>query len=254
MKNSLYLPAYEQIFLDENEELLPAMVAPGVPPLLVQAVCNNFRRAGIASLLQTGRSRVFRLRLQRSGRAFAHFLAQADPSDKLTSQSRPLLDSLGAGDFDTAVELAQTSRHDWSADAEYEEEFLFYEFLMQSQLLGMPKDQSGALLDRWEVCLEGTEDLRLPVCRALHEEDDVAFNAALTVFLKERAKEYLRERSRHDPEVMATEASIAIEGVAFARLARRRGLPGHDEYPQVPSVALDNEALAWRKDSFRDLS
>jgi hypothetical protein len=254
LKNALYLPAYEQGFLDENEELLAAFLAPGVPSGLVSAYCDNFRRAGIASLLQTGRSRIFRLRLQRSGRAYAHFLAHAPLAEQRTSHSFPLLDAVAAGDWATATEIAQRARHDWVQEDEYEEDFLCYEFLMQSQLLDASPAATAVLLRRWESCLEGSADLRLPVCAALQALDAAAFGEAIGEFMTERKRGYAREPDLHAPEVMATEASVSVEGVALIRMALRKGIAVTEQYPQVPSLALDDEPIVWRSDSFSDFS
>lgn len=254
MKKSQFLPVYEQNFLADNGQLL-AKVQNGQAPLRhVLAFCANFRRAAIASLLQTARSPLFRKRLQRSGAAFAHFLQQAAHETKKTSASMPYLDALAAGDFDTATVIAQLSRRDWRSDEEYEEDFLFYEVLMQHGSLGADDGTVSGLIDRWEQCLAGTVDERLEVCRALVRRDAAAFEKALKKWLRVRASDFRDRRSELEDEVLATEASVSIEGVAIARLAVRNGLPLVQDYPQIPSTARDDAPLAWSARSFTDLS
>jgi hypothetical protein len=254
MKQSLYLPVYENNFLEDNRELLPALVDGRANIRHASAFCTNFRRAAIAALLQTGRSRVFRLRLHRSARAWVHFLGFIAEVDKRTSASFPLLDAIGSGDFGSATEIAKLSRHEWVQDEEYEEDYLFHEFIMQSALLDASYERAAALLDRWEACLGNSEDLRLPVCRALFAADESAFDEALRAWLEERAQEFADNEDTFEPESLATEASVSIEGLALLRLASRKGMTLDRDYQHVPSVAREDEPLTWKPSSFTEVS
>lgn len=254
MKKSLYLPVFEQGFLDDNEELLPGLLEDRATLRHVLAFCSNFRRAGIAALLQTGRASVFRTRLQRSGRAYVHFLKNAREQGKRTSESLPLFDAISAGDLASAAEIARLSRHNWMTDEEYEEDFLFYEFIMQHEFLNATGELTASLLDRWGACLQGNEDPRLEVCRALFASDGEAFHQALAAFLEERRHVFEERADRTEPEVMATEASLSVEGVALLRLARRKGAARAAEYPQVPKPAMDDKPMVWQPDSFTEIA
>jgi hypothetical protein len=214
-------------------------------------ICNNFRRAAIASLLRTGGGRLFRDRLQRGGAAYAYFLGRSpDNTEERVSESFPLLDAIGAGDFDTAATIARLSSHRWLKDQEYEEDFLFYEFLMQHVLLGASAAEALAMLDRWEACLEGTEDRRLDVCRAILSVDSEAFAEALPLYLEERQQSYEEQGDLLPPEIRLTEQAVSIEGLAFIRIAQRKGIAVQAGYQQIPEPTRSDRPVAWSSDSF----
>ena len=118
MTDARYLPVIENNFLLDNEELVPLVRDGRAAQEQIATVCDNFRRAAIASLLRMGRSRLFRLRLQRSGSAYLRYLGYSNPEDLRVGESKPLLDAIGADDFQTATAIAQSSRHDWVQEEE----------------------------------------------------------------------------------------------------------------------------------------
>jgi hypothetical protein len=252
MKGALFLPAYEQGFLDDNRRLLPPLLEGTFGIRLALTVCTNWRRAAIASLLQSGQAAQFHRRLQRSGTAYLHFLRQASPAQTRLSDSAPFLDAVAAGDDRTAAGISERSNRSWVRDEEYEEDFLFYEFVMRHSAARSPLAPTMALLDRWEACLAGTEDPRLAVCRALVGSDSAVFDAALVDYLGRRERERRAELDMQEPEAAATEASVSVEGLAFRRLAAERGLTPAAEHPQIP-VPLSQPAIAWPADSFRTI-
>jgi hypothetical protein len=212
------------------------------------------RRAAIASLLRTGRPGIFRQRLQQSGSAFAWYLGQSQPGAVRLSDSAPFLDAVAAGDLATASEIARRSHHVWVATDEYEEDFLFYEFLT-TPALGAEAAATGPalkLLVRWEAALAGTEDPRLGVCRALIGGESSGFDAALLDFLNARERQQREALDMQEPEAAATESSVSIEGLALRRLAVEWGLTPAAEHPQIP-VAIFTDRVAWPGDSFRTI-
>jgi hypothetical protein len=252
VKNAVFLPLYEKGFLHDNEEYLASLVERRYGTKLALAVCVNWRRAAIASLLQSGRSNEFYRRLQRSGSAFLYFLRGTPPNATRLSDSAPFLDAIVAGDFATADEIAQRSNHTWLKDEEYEEDFLFYEFLMVYAMPGVLITDATKLLDRWEECLAGTDDTRLGVCRALIGDDPDAFDQALTDYLDARELEQRKQLPMLEPEAAATEASVSIEGLALRQIAARRGLATMAEHPQIP-VPLVQQPAQWPPESFRSI-
>lgn len=250
MIDSRFLPVVESNFLGDNEELVALLRTGRATRRHVLALCTNFRLAAIASLLMTGRGRFFRDRLQRSGAAYAYYLPRAADSDERVSESFPLLDAIGAGDFGTAAAVARSSRHRWVETEEYEENFLFYEFLMQHALLDAPDGEALALLDRWQACLAGTDDRRLDVCRAIFDADPAAFAEALPLYLEERRQHYDEQGDLLAPEVCLTEPAVSVEGLAFIRIAQRKGMPVQPGYQQIPDPTRSDEPVAWSPDSF----
>jgi hypothetical protein len=247
-----HLPIAVANAVDENIDLLAGVVNRSAERDEVLAFCRNFRIAGIGLLLVSGSADPFRRMLHMSGRAFAHYLDKADPSAKRTSQSDPFFDAVAAGDMATAEEIAVRSSRSWVAEEEYEEDFLFPEYLMQRFFLGAAKPAREDLLVRWEAALQGSEDGRCDVCKALEHGDGPALGPALERLLRERKDRFdrLAEREAIAPEVYDTEGQVAIEGLALVRLAESLGLPTEREYPNVPSLARGGPAQAWVADDW----
>jgi hypothetical protein len=169
-----------------------------------------------------------------------------------TSEASAFLDAIAAGDFATADEIARRSTHVWTESDEYEEDFLFYEFLMVHAAPGAPVGEATKLLDRWEKCLAGTDDTRLPVCRALIEADRDAFDRALIDYLDAREREQREQLPMLEPEAAATEASVSIEGLGLRQIAARRGLAPLAEHAQMP-LPLAEPSTDWPVESFRTI-
>lgn len=236
---SEFLPVFVQNALADNEEFLPELLAGEVTWESVLSLCQNFRIAGIGLLFMTGTAERFHPFLHHSGRAFAHFLGTLGDDAKLTSQCLPFFDAVAAGDDEGAALVARQARRDWRSGLEYEEDFLFVEFLMQHFFLGAPVDKCAALLMRYKTALQGAEDCRLTLCGALLESDSRAFEDSLERFLSERrdAMEDGETRGFVSSEVLATEGHLSVEGLALVSLAERKGLETREDYLHLPSVA-----------------
>lgn len=252
---SEFLHLFVQNALEENaEELVPRLARAAVARADALAVCANYRLAAIGMMFLACDRAFFQRRLRQSGRAWAHFLSRPAAGDRRGSDAAgPLLDAIAANDLDGAAEIARAMPRAWDQDSEYEEDFLFPEFLAQRFFLGADDAACTALLDRWERALQGTEDARLDVCRALQAKDARAFDAGLARFLSERRDAFAR-RARDGAvsrEVLATEAKLSVEGLALVALAERRGLPTEKEYPGVPSTARGLPAVPGRPDEWR---
>lgn len=257
---SKFLPVIIKNAILENTLLAPKLLSGPPSVKRVLAFCGNYRMAAIGSLLLTGRSQHFFLFLPQSGRAFAHFLTHAEALSPRLSQCAPFFDAVGAGDFEGAADIARRSRRTWAQGEEYEEDFLFPYFLMQHFFLDAPATACESLLARYEQALQGAEDLRLEVCRALLAGDSDAFNAALTQYLCEH-KDVLDKRSRESvvpEEEKAAGMNVSIEGLALVRLAERKGLETEEEYLLIPSIAREAPRAAvapeaWMQPSLETL-
>ncbi|MBZ4415082.1 Imm49 family immunity protein [Myxococcus sp. RHSTA-1-4] len=251
---SQFLPVFVQNALEDNEELLPDVVEGRADFSAILEFCQNFRTAGIGALFLGSAPKVFRQMLHHSGRAYAHFLGYADPRTTLTSKALPFFDAVASGDFDGAALIARSSRRSWAQGEEYEEDFLFAEFLMQQLFLGATPRAGADMLERYEAALQGSEDSRLAVCKALLDDDADGFNASLALFLSERGDlmAELNESGALMEEESATEGNLCVEGLALVRLAEHKGLETERDYLHVPSTArkggrITFSAEAWRK-------
>ncbi|WP_158623825.1 Imm49 family immunity protein [Corallococcus llansteffanensis] len=233
--------------------MLPVLEARAATQSQVLAFCGHLRLAGIGTLFLTGTPEVFHQRLKQSGEAFAWFLQGAEVLSKQTGSTLPFFDAIAAGDMATAGEVAREARHSWAQGEEYEEDFLFVEFLMQRFFLGASQDTCERLLARYEQALQGAEDIRLPLCQALVTRDAEGFEESLKGFLSERDDRFESNANSESPERLATEALLSVEGLALVRLAEREGFPLAEDYLHVPSVALEGRAPSLESNSWRRL-
>jgi hypothetical protein len=248
MRKSYFLPVYESNALRDAEKLLPVWLAgpgQGGPAL---RVCTYLRQAAIASLLQTGESQTFRLRLQRSGRLYTAFLQASDADAQRRSQALPFFDALTAGDLDTAREIAQLCTTGWVCDAEAEDDFLFVHAFMRLAE-DAAQDELERLASRWQASLEGSYDARLGVFQALLNGDAKGLQVELRDFLDARREE-LDDETRSSPEALATEVVISVEALGVLRLAQSRGIDLRESLRGAPVVARDAHPLSWTADSY----
>lgn len=251
---SKFLPVHVSNALGEAEELVPALEAGRMDLDEVLRLCRLFRIAGIGSLFLEGEPDELQRRLAQSGRAFAHWSERAPDAQKVASLGLPFFDAVAAGDLDGAAAIARASRRTHARGEEYEEDFLFVEWLMQRFFLGADAAALEQLLGRWDDALQGADDPRLDLCRALAARDARAAGQALTRFLEDREDVFLEqaESDSLDADVADTEAAFSVEGVALARLADGLGLRVGAEFPFVPAVARMATPIqvapdAWRK-------
>nr|WP_225937985.1 Imm49 family immunity protein [Myxococcus sp. RHSTA-1-4] len=203
----------------------------------------------------TGLPGEFHLRLHQSGRAYAAWLRNAAEGERRTGQSPPFFDAIAVGDLEGAARIAHLSKRTWTQGAEYEEDFLFVEFLMQRFFLGASAETCELLLRRHEKALSGAEDVRLEVCGALQAADAGGFDEALRRFLSERRDHYeeLARKGGTAPELLATEGKLCVEGVALVRLAEGLGMETEEDYLYIPSVARENVSRVFHEDSWKAL-
>ena len=74
-------------------------------------------------------------------------------SAKLTSRSEPFFDAIAAADFDGARAIAVASRRTWRQGEEYQEDFLFVDFVMKHFFLGAPDAECQQTLELHEQVL-----------------------------------------------------------------------------------------------------
>jgi hypothetical protein len=234
--------------------LLPDVLTPGISLDDMLDYCRLYRIKGIAALFLGDPPDTLLSELSKSGRAFLHFLRTTPDTEKATSQALPFFDAVAATDAGCAREIAQASRPTWNAELEYEEDFLYVWFLMRHFFLDGSHAESAALLERWNIVLDGSSDVRLDVCAAFLENDASAFHAALSALLG-REDAANRARAAKDglpPELAATEASLSVEGLALLRLADAKGFQTGSDYVLVPSAGRERAQIDFEPDAWRE--
>jgi hypothetical protein len=233
------LPAVEKSCGLDLEEALPAVLARRVSADQMAAFCRLYRRIGVSNLLMSGEPEAFFGYLSRGARAFAYFLEGAPPEKKKTSRSEPYFDALACGDDGAAAAIASHSRPTWNEGEEYEDDFLYPWFLMSRFTLGTRPAALDHILDRWARVLEGGEDPRLELCRALYQRDQDLFDQSLEVVLSNRQEDDRNriEAERMPPDDVPTLAKVWVELLALLRLAESCGLRTQEHLPLAPSIA-----------------
>jgi hypothetical protein len=163
------------------------------------------------------------------------------PRYSTTAHNRALYDAIVVGDASSATELAARGRGRWNGDYEYEDDFLFNEFLHELFLSDPSAPTPIAALQRTvDRLTEVKEDPNAPevaVCAALTKGNAELFDAGMAGLLAARAKRFAEEPMT-PPELSATEQYVFVQGLALMLLARRHGIRTPNEYPTIPAPLL----------------
>jgi hypothetical protein len=226
---------------------VPLLLAPNVDRHRALAFCTQYRRRGIALMLQKGGAAGLHRDLQRSGAAYAAFLNRAEEVDKTASKAAPFFDAVACGDFSTARSIADRVAGSVHTDQEYEDDFLYIRWLMGRFVLGWDSAVLAALLTRYEALLDGAADARLLICQAFERSNAALFDSALLTLIEMRADDYARgiEAEQIVEEEWATEGKVFVEAVALARFAASLGFNLESDYMFVPSLALGTKSASF---------
>lgn len=164
-----------------------------------------------------------------------------DPRHRRASFIDPVFDAIAARQWKLAGNLFRLVAHNWTEGEEYEDDFCYAEVI--GRLATDAPEGPEPLLARWQEILEGGDDRRLELTRALIARDKAAFSEALTALL---AAQDAKARAIADPEdgsVLADEPPffpnhwISIEGLALLALAERRGMEMPGMFKACPPLA-----------------
>jgi len=219
------------------ETMLPAVLGRRVRFGRMLAFCRMYRRMGACKFFTSGLPDQLFADLSRSARAFAYFLEAAEDAAKLTSLSEPFFDAVACGDSDAEQAIARHSRSSWNEGEEYEDDFLYVWFLMSRFTLLAPPETLDSILTRWKRALEGGEDPRLELCRAIMVRDQKLFDTSLAQIIADQERK-LSEKARTDqlsPDDAPTLAKLWVELLALLQLAERTGLGTNEQFDLAPS-------------------
>ncbi|AKQ64714.1 hypothetical protein A176_001626 [Myxococcus hansupus] len=250
-----FLPIFVSNARYANQKLLPRLLQGNGSPADVLEFCSNQRRMGIGALLLVGDVETFQSHLSRSGKAFLALAFTAEGTSSIAlSRMVPFFDALTARDMHVARDVATRAPRSMQSGLEYEEDFLYFRFLMDHCILGRSDVDARACLERFESVLEGSEEPRLEVCQALLARDGPRLEDAVQRLASTRLQRYvrLREQGRLLQEEWAMDAKLCVEGLALLFLAEELGMGmPRGESSGLPSVArlqasLSEPADAWR--------
>lgn len=252
--SSAYLSAYIDNANFALHRYIPALQNHALEWTGIQQMCVSFRQRGVCSLLHQGVAEPYHRNMMQSSGAFLYYLAYAPEEQKVTSHAKPFLDAIGSCFWDCAKGIAERSRNTWNEDDEYEEDFLYFRFVMEYFFLGAERAVlEQRIVRQEEVLQEGGSKLRLNICKAFFERDNKLFEETLRDLLDERAAtvEDMVAKEELPEEAWSWLRYFAGEGLALVRLAERIGFTTKPVYLHIPAIVrtMPNypfDPNAWR--------
>ncbi len=222
------------------------------------AMAVLFRQLGVCRLLTQGVAEPLFVAQMQSASAYLSRLHKMTDDEKVTSRAGVFWDAVGGQYWDAASEIAWHSRSTFNPAWEHEDDFLYLWFLMNRYFLDVPKGDDSdskaaceqrqqALLDRWEVVLEGGYDPRRLLCDALLRADEDDFRSAFTEVSDAREADLAEQI---DQGKLADEHAVWHlpfwgEGLALLRLAERDGLATDEHCNMIPQIMRVPNAYAY---------
>jgi hypothetical protein len=236
---SPFLPVFRKNALYENSRKIPAVRAGNASATEVVELCRNYRMAGICSLLMSASAPEFHHFLRKSAAVLEFCTSRGTPAFTRVRALPPLLDALCCGELEVAESFARKSGATWDSSSEYEEEFLYADFLCSHFFLPSDEARDGGLVDRYAGLVGAGEEPRLVIVQAFLGNDEALFEQGLDSLLAARAARYRRlvDKGAIPRWDAATEGCVSIEGLALVALAERKGFNTRRDYPTVPSLA-----------------
>lgn len=208
-------------------------------------VTEKLRAAAIIALVGKGDSDAYFHNLMRSARcriAYLRRLSDAGISNahhQASGRVGPLLDAIAAADFATARQIVALSPREWLQGHEYEDDFCYAQLL--HCLLSVPPDTGRLqqLFERFAKVLDGQDEPRFAVMKALVDRDQAGFDAAFEALLVARTAAIEAEKARKKIEepAMIAERQVYVEGLALLQIATRLKILTENEYIYCPSMA-----------------
>jgi len=248
-----YLPVFYANTDFEIADMLPEIIGQHANLSYALEFCRQWRIRGIAAFFIGGVPQGLFEELDKSAQAFLYFLRYFDDNLKATSFSEPFFDAVAVQDHECARLIAEYSRTTWNPELEYEDDFLYFYFLMKHFYLSSKTEECQELLNRYEDVLQGAEDPKLSMCQAYLDGNQENWEESFCAFLDSRSdqKQRLIQKGALSQEEAATEAKLNVEGLALLRLSEMKGFTTQRDYLGTPSSARKHLSLefpvgAWR--------
>ena len=205
---------------------------------------------GICYLLEDADQEGFRERLVRAGHARRWFLRRsriegnADDYHLALTRQNGFLDALAAGHLPLAADIAAESNVAFNPQWEYEDDYAYQLFLMSLVAAGGPApitEAQRAVLDRFEVALEGEVTPRLLICNALAAKHAGAFVDSFHALLEDDQRRV--DEDRESDRVLEGDlcfwptSYVFVEGLALLKAAELVGIPARGPFPRCPDLA-----------------
>ncbi|MFE8603867.1 hypothetical protein [Archangium violaceum] len=258
-----------ELFIRLIRERLPTSGYPSDEEGDLTHLSLYYRLRAIARYLATGNTTPYVADLHRSGQARLYYIqgcvAGLTGTERFqrTSRNRAFFDCIAINDLSTAEVLAEQCDNRYVESLEYEDDFLFVQFLQVFFLVlrgRRPPEALTEVLERFRTVIGDEDDPFLSLCQGLQESKAPAVEEALRRVMERRAANYTRiaELGALPHVVLQTERFIDVQAVAIVRMALLAGLPAPVAMlPRVPdelcAVAGDRHSYpssdSWRRGS-----
>lgn len=214
-------------------------------------VGRKCRALGILGLMATGSGVHLQENLRRGGGYRLQYLQRVKMQGRIElhhyvrGRVNPVLDLVAAGESRQLQALLEAGPADYRPAHEYLPDHCLVTFLANLSLAAASGEghEHEALarqaLEEYEQWLDGETDPRHDVCLALVEADQAEFLDAFHMLLAQRVEHIEEHRSTDLEDVLiASERLIFVEGLAFLRIARDRGLDVDQDFTLCPRSAM----------------
>lgn len=231
-----------------------------------EKLSQYFQALAICHLLETADENQFRENLIRSGFARRYFLKKSHEQGNLKdrrlalSRTEAFLDSVAAGHLQLGREIADLSLLNWESNWEYEDDFCIFQFL--HYIVKKPDELANhrveKILSRFEKAIEGTESLRLEVCKGIISREKEKFSTTFNELMKEKQDLIDEERERMLEPCPSTyvfwpRSFVSIEGLALLKIAEIIGIKIDEDFPLCPSIGRLSTTEKEYTDFFQEI-
>ncbi|NVJ13519.1 hypothetical protein [Myxococcus sp. AM010] len=218
-----------------------------------------YRLRGIAAFLSTGDTVPYVADLHRAGQTRLFYLQgcaagrTGTPRFHRTSRNRAFFDCLAINDLPNAEALAERCDNLYVEALEYEDDFLFVQWLQVFYLFLRGRRSANdlaAVTARFQEAVGEEDSPFLALCHALEAQASDAIEMALRQVVERRAGNYARMAELGDlPQVVIhTERFVDVQAVALVRLATLAGAPLSTAL--LPRIPLELCAVASREHAY----
>ncbi len=226
-------------------------------------ISDMFRRLAIGSFLMSSDPAPFLDLLGKGARSYLYFLKKGNAEKQVLSKGVAFFDAIVARDNKGAEQIATLSRDDQNKDYEYEDDFLYFRYLIQKFLSVSSNPILQKILDRYEEVLDGEFDPRFDICKSFQSKDKNLFQEAITDYTEaicEKQRELILGEKMF-PDEMATTAKISIELTALCLFAKDQNFDPPPLLRLVPQDILQDhlppsfDDESWKHlPSFREIT
>ncbi len=210
------------------------------------AISERFRTLALIGLIEHADAVAFLNHLSRSGQTRAEYLRRTQACidnplhHQVAGRLAPLYDAIAAGDFALATTIGQLSPARWSAQDEYEDDFLVAQLIWRLASTPVPAMDLMPYLDQLSIFLDGQISPEFDVLSALIDADQQAFDTAFEDFLIDYAVKLDQDKTafRLETPDARLRSNVCIPALAYLRLATKLGLTRQPEYQYCPRLAL----------------